>query len=336
MSLGQVHDRVDQANRDTLTGRPYWQALHSRMVLVCLAALLPLAPLASEIIVVEQLYLVIVPVVVLGVVHGGADPWVGRSLFGSLGFRYPSLAFYSAYLCGIILILTAWVLIPLATLAGFLSLSIVHFGTQDSIAFGVRRRPLEIAVLGSIPVLGPLVGHPETVAVIFNWLIVYDGNGLAGTIRWLVQPLVALWLIGAGMALSRVWIEQDAAAARWLAIGMAVLALTMLMFPPLIAFALYFCLLHSFGHVLEMARSRSGPWSDWTLLQWSRRLWPATAGAVALGVAGWLVLQSTGSGSTAPGADLARVLFWGLAALTAPHVVLHESWRARRRLRVGS
>jgi Brp/Blh family beta-carotene 15,15'-monooxygenase len=97
----------------------------------------------------------------------------------------------------------------------------------------------------------------------------------------------------------------------------------MLLLPPLIAFAAYFCLLHSFGHLLDMAALESGPWADWTLQQWAARLWPATLGALALGLVGWVSLSGMDLGNILYPEALSQIIFCGLAALTVPHVMLH-------------
>ncbi len=291
-----------------------------------MAAVLPLAGLLDDLSIPAQLNLVLLPIALLGVMHGGADPWVGQTLMQRCLSSGAGYAFFTIYLAMMAMVLLAWWAMPLATLVAFLALSVLHFGVQDATTFDLPRRPLDACVLGAIPVLGPVVGDAEGVAVLFAWLAGIDPVPLADRLTWVARPLACLWLIGIGMVVSRVALEQGAARARRLSLAVAVLGLVVTRLPPLIAFALYFCLLHSFGHLLEMATSRTGPWSRWSVRQWALRLWPATLGAIALGLIGGSVLASVDATSAAPGAQQVRVLFWGLAALTVPHVVLHAAW----------
>ncbi len=296
------------------------------MALFLMAAALPLAGVLDDLSIAAQINLVLLPIALLGVLHGGADPWVGHSLLQRYAGFAAKRLFYIAYLSSMGIVLLLWWWLPMATLAAFLALSVVHFGVQDALTFGIPRRPLDLCILGAIPVLGPVVGNAETVAVLFGWLAGVDPIALADRLRWVARPLACLWLIGIGMVVSRVALEQGPGRARRLALAVAVLVLVMTRLPPLIAFALYFCLLHSFGHLLEMATSRSGPWTRWTVRQWAMRLWPATLGAISLGLVGALLLSAVDAAAAAPGAQQVRVLFWGLAALTVPHVVLHAAW----------
>ena len=314
------------------SSRRAWQRLHGRIALTLMILVLALSAPLQALSIVEQLGLVLVPIALLGILHGGADPWVGRDLMRALGARRPAMTFYAAYVALMIGVLLAWWWLPLVTLAAFLLISIVHFGDQDTTTFGLPTRVLDVVVLGSLPVLGPIVGHPDDVAVLFGWLTGSAAGPLEATLRWVVQPVACLWLIGVGMVVSRAALERGARAGRRLALALSVIALVVVVLPPLLAFALYFCLLHSFGHLLEMATARHGPWTQWTLTQWAWRLWPATLGAIAIGALGAALLGALRPDAAPPGADAVRAMFWGLAALTVPHVALHAAWH---RLRSG-
>lgn len=302
--------------------------VHLRIGLVVLLALLPAGSLLAALSVESQLALVALPVALLGVMHGGLDPWVGevvmRDRFGQSG----RTLFIAAYLAAMAIVIACWMLAPLATLAAFLFISVLHFGEQDAFAFAGRRDGLSIAVFGAIPVLGPVAAHPAEVALIFEWLTGVEKIVLAEILNWLTQPLIAIWLVGAGMHVARMHIEGERSSRFQLA-GLGVLTASMILLPPLIAFAAYFCLLHSFGHLLDMASRSRGPWREWSPGQWASRLWPATLGALALGMIGWVVLSGTSTGHVAQREALAQVVFCGLAALTVPHVLLYAFfWNA--------
>lgn len=304
--------------------------IHLRIGLVVLLALLPAGGLLGTLAVESQLALVALPIALLGVMHGGLDPWVGDIVMRDRLGRSGRVLFVVAYLAVMAIVIACWVLAPLATLAGFLLISVLHFGEQDAYAFAGRSDGLSLSVFGAIPVLGPVAAHPAEVALIFGWLTGVEQTVLAPILNWLSQPLIAIWLVGAGMMVARMHIEGESNRRFQLA-GLGVLVTSMILLPPLIAFAAYFCLLHSFGHLLDMASRASGPWRDWSPGQWAARLWPATLGALALGMLGWVVLSGVNSPYPMGREFLAQVIFCGLAALTVPHVLLYEMFRVRSR-----
>jgi len=296
--------------------------LHLRIGLIVLISLLPASGLLATLDLEAQLMLVAVPIAVLGVMHGALDPWVGDIVVKDLFGRRDRSMFILAYLLLMLIVIASWIHAPMQTLVVFLLLSAMHFGQQDAFAFAGRADGLTIALFGAVPVLGPVAANPGEVAILFSWLTGMDREILPGQLRWIARPLITLWIVGAGMFLARGLLEQDRNLRFQLA-GLGVLAVSMLMLPPLIAFAAYFCLLHSFGHLLDMAASASGPWRDWTPQTWAARLWPATLGALLLGMLGWSILSGLTTGEVMAREALARTIFCGLAALTVPHVALH-------------
>ena len=186
--------------------------------------------------------------------------------------------------------IACWVSAPLATLVGFLLISVLHFGEQDAHAFAGRSDGLSISVFGAIPVLGPVAAHPAEVALIFGWLTGVDSGVLARNPE-LAGAAADRDLAGrrGNVHVARMHIEARVRIRRFQLAGLGVLVASMLLLPPLIAFAAYFCLLHSFGHLLDMAALASGPWQLESPGQWASRLWPATLGALALGLIGWVL-----------------------------------------------
>ena len=296
--------------------------VHLRIGLIALLSLLPASAVLASLTIETQLALVALPIALLGVMHGGVDPWVGDVVLQRYRGRSSCSLFFSAYLAVMAAVILLWTVLPLYTLVVFLLISVLHFGEQDAFAFAAREDGLSVAVFGAVPVLAPLVAHPAEVAMIFGWLTGVDSEVLGEMLRWVVQPLIALWLVGVGMFTARMLLEHDSNP-RFQLLGLLVLVSAMLLLPPLIAFAAYFCLLHSFGHLLDMAAFESGPWQQWNLQQWAARLWPATLGALALGLVGWVSLAGLEPQSFVPTEALAQVIFCGLAALTVPHVLLH-------------
>lgn len=299
--------------------------VHLRIGLIALLGLLPASAVLATLSIETQLSLVALPIALFGVLHGGLDPWVGDVVLRRVVGRASRLLFFSAYLSVMAVVIACWLLLPLPTLIAFVLVSVLHFGQQDAFAFAARSDGLSVVVFGAVPVLGPVVANPAEVAMIFGWLTGMDAGLLDGIMRWVARPLIALWLVGAGMFMARMLLERDPNPG-FQFFGLLVLAATMLLLPPLIAFAAYFCLLHSLGHLLDMAASETGPWRLWGLQQWAARLWPATLGALALGLIGWVSLAGLEPPGLVHTEALAQVIFCGLAALTAPHVLLHTGF----------
>lgn len=311
------------------TAFEHLQRAHLKLGLAILAALIPAAGFIGEVQISTQLAIVALPIAILGVMHGALDPWVGDAVMRKQFGESRRAVFMASYILIMAAVVLAWATFPLITLTAFLALSVAHFGEQDAASLVGKKDGLGVVVFGAIPVFGPIVGHPGDVAVIFEWLIGIDAQRLESLLVWLVQPLVAVWLVGAGMLISRMMIEQTPRLGFCL-FGLTTLVAAMLMLPPLVAFSAYFCLLHSFGHLIDLAARSEGPWKNWSLGQWTARLWPATLAALALGLAGWLALTEFQLTNLSARETLAPVIFCGLAALTVPHVLLHEIFRRQR------
>lgn len=325
---------------------PTWQAGHARAAAVALSAVVlaaVFAPRGWAPAVELQLVALIAAVAVFGVPHGALDPLVGRRwLAPRLGPRWWA-PFHAAYVLLAAAVVTGWALAPAATLVGFLAASAVHFGLGD---VDRTRSPrylawAEVLARGAAPVVVPAAAHPAAVAQAFAWVtpaaspadlaaVVRAASALA---RWAVVPACVAFALahGAGAFRAARASDADCTAARrrvahrtdaleCLAVPAVAAAL-----PPFLAFLAYFCLLHSARHALTLAAALdpARPRRAWA--RFARAALPATAATLAFGAAAWAVLARAGprageASTYAPAA--ARVLFAGLAALTAPHMLL--------------
>ena len=270
-------------------------------------------------------------VLLLGIPHGAFDGELGHAVFSrSHGTRWwrPFLIFYLGLAAAVVV---AWWLSPLASLTAFLALSACHFGLCDRDA---RLSPgllggLEAAARGAAPILLPVVFHPDATAGLFSLLVATPAAtlqamlsaaapalGLALSAALAVAIARHLWLACTG------WAAHAAPALELIAVLLAGATL-----PPLLFFALYFCLGHSPRHALEIAAA-CDPESP------RRALSSFVRGAAPLSLATWLLFVLAGlalSGGSLDVESMVRVLFVGLAALTLPHFALQLLLR-----RVGS
>jgi len=249
-------------------------------------------------------------VIVLGVPHGALDGEIARSLlrprFGWAWFPIFSVP----YLVLFALVLLAWHLAPVPTLAAFLAASVWHFGSED--APGTR---LEALVRGGLPIAVPVLAHPAATTAVFAAIAAAPLPQPPG---WLLDASL-VWLAAAA-----VWVGHAALRRQGRPLVVpALLAGMFIALPPLTAFAIYFVCVHAPAHTTALIRNprraprvRDGrsatllalPITGLTLLI-GAALWPLYAGALPQRLL-CLTLQV-------------------LAALTFPHMLL-DAWLTRR------
>jgi Brp/Blh family beta-carotene 15,15'-monooxygenase len=279
------------------------------------AGLLPLAGagvalalVASAALPREASWLAALAVVIgLGVPHGALDgavaapllrPRFGRAWFGVFAVPYLGLAG---------LVLLAWHVAPMATLAGFLALSVLHFGEEDA----GPGRPLAFLVRGGLPVALPALLRPEETA------------GLFAAVTRLPMPLLPGWWVAASwlwLALAAYWVLVQARS--WSVRGeIAGLAAAFWLLPPLTAFTLYFVGLHGPRHMRALVNDPTrAPGID-SLGKAVRASLPVFGLTLLLGAALW-PLYAAGSGSGSGAGTLLCLTLRMLSALTVPHVLL--------------
>ncbi len=262
-------------------------------------------------------------VMLVGLPHGAFDGAIAVCLgFGRTGKRIAG--FISMYLLLAGLAVMVWAQSAVFALALFLLMTIIHFGAGDIPAANYLKlertarlqRGLLIYAHGClIPVLLPLA-HEADVQRLFsalagpNAVILFDGLVLLGAF-WIISLLIYGFL-----ALSAWHLRMPLA---------EILLLSAMLFivPPLVGFALYFCLVHSRRHFVSV----------WTALCsfTDRAHIIATAAALTLvtwaGAGVFFTLQMSGGPGNADIAAL-RTVFILLAALTVPHMILVD-WMFR-------
>ncbi len=255
-----------------------------------------------------ELEVTAVLIVLLGVPHGALD-----SMFAERSYRVRSafgwLAFVFAYLMPVALVAAVWKLAPLFFLAGFLVISAAHFSGDP--------RPGTPAFVrlfygGAIIVL-PCLLHQDEVGRLFTFLA---GKEAAAPVVYGLGLLSRPWLVGVAasaiLALRRDWLTALEIAAAGL---LAVLA------PPLEAFTVFFCVMHSARHIL-----RSVTYARAEMGRSPVRLLPAALGPML----GFLVLFAAASRwleNVPVEARLMQLVFVALAGLTVPHMMLVEPVR---------
>lgn len=270
------------------------------------SALVALALIASAALPREASWLAALAIViVLGVPHGALDgavaapllrPRYGRAWFGVFAVPYLGLS---------ALVLLAWQIAPMVTLAGFLAVSVLHFGEEDA----GPGRPFEALVRGGLPIALPALLRPEETAALFAAVTRLPMSYLPGwwiAAAWLWLAIAAVWML-ARRRRGAVLIET------------ALLALAFGLLPPLTAFTLYFVGLHAPRHMRALVRDPTrAPGID-TMRKAVRASLPVFALTLLLGASLWPLYAA---GANDPAATLLCLTLRMLSALTVPHVLL--------------
>lgn len=238
-------------------------------------------------------------IAVFGLPHGTFDLRLLRQHAG----RRETLGFLlSLYLGCAAAMAMLWWWQPVAALAVFLAISIVHFAEDwDDTGSAFLSGGIALAIIAA-----PAFGHLAALQAIFVALTGSAETARLGDGLMLVAP-VALAVAGAGLAALVRNGNGDTALAAGCSIGV------MIVMPPAIGFALFFCLFHSPRHFRAALRNL-----DWHhLRQWAPVVLPLTLAAMGIVAALYAV---GGPGDVAMRAVSAT--FMALSILTVPHMAV--------------
>ena len=282
--------------------------LFSLLALILSAAALVLPPLDPQV----ELYVFATLVLVLGVPHGALDPIFARHLYGIR--TLPGWAAFAViYVALGALVVWLWWLIPGVFLILFLVASAAHFSGD----LAAQTPRVARVFYGGAVIFFPVLLHAAEVSQLFGFLA---GASAADTLvtgmRWLAWP----WLMATALVSCFMW-RRD-----WLtALEMTSVSLLVIAVPPLLAFTVFFCVMHSARHALRAQQyaALSAP-----------RLLLTCAAPMAAVLAGTVLSMYFFKDLTFD-EHIVQLVFVGLAALTAPHMLLVERVRSSGWVRPG-
>jgi Brp/Blh family beta-carotene 15,15'-monooxygenase len=282
--------------------------LFSLLALILSATALVLPPLNPQV----ELYVFATLVLVLGVPHGALDPIFARQLYGIRTLRGWA-AFAVIYVALGALVVWLWWLMPGVFLMLFLVASAVHF-SGDLVAQTPR---VARVFYGGAVIFFPVLLHAAEVSQLFGFLA---GTSAADTLvtgmRWLAWP----WLMATALVSCFMW-RRD-----WLtALEITSVSLLAIAVPPLLAFTVFFCVMHSARHALRA--------QQYAALSAPRLLLTSAAPMTAV-LAGTMLSLYFFKDLTFD-MHIVQLVFVGLAALTAPHMLLVERVRSSGWVRPG-
>jgi beta-carotene 15,15''-monooxygenase, Brp/Blh family len=249
------------------------------------------------------LFIALGAIVLLGVPHGSLDV-----LFALRAYQLDSLmawvVFLTAYLLVAMGIILLWMLLPVWFFIGFLIFSALHFSDD----LNTPNAMLTKLSYGAAVICLPSIVHGA--ALVGLYAVFVDASvaqRIVTVSQWLCYPI--LFLMGLMLFNRQIAIREKLDA-------YAVLAI-MTLLPPVLAFAVYFCLMHSARHLIR---------SHAFFGQLNARLFIMalvlpTLAVIIMACGVWFFTNTRTVES-----DLIRLVFIGLAALTFPHAwVLKQS-----------
>ena len=252
-----------------------------------------------------ELILLAALIVVLGVPHGALDTLFAKRLYGIHTLR-GWLGFGGIYLLLAAAIVGLWLVAPAGFLVGFLVISAVHFSGDPAAG---TPQIVRLLYAGTVLVF-PSFFYAEEMSQLFGHLVGREAaQAVSVGLSWLAWPWLGAVILAVFERVYRDWLT---------ALELTAVSGLALLTPPLVAFTVFFCGMHSARHILRTA-DYSGR-SEVRLLAVAALL--PMLGVLAASAGAWYFLQDT-----ALDARVIQIVFVGLAALTVPHMALVERVR---------
>lgn len=239
-----------------------------------------------------------VAILLFGLPHGTLDLEIIKREQGRDGLGTSALLIVYLGLAAAMLLL--WQLAPVAALATFLVVAVVHFSEDwEELRSKFLAQGMAIALLTA-----PTLLHLTELEQIFVAVAGHDDAVLIANLMMLLAPMSMAVACVSLLTLWRAGLHDQAVVGGSILIGMVVL-------PPVVGFALFFCLYHSPRH-LGMALTRIAP------APVAQRVVPLLTLA-ALGLAAALF---AGVARADLPAQLVAASFMTLSLLTVPHMIV--------------
>ncbi|MBJ64496.1 MAG: hypothetical protein CMB55_06860 [Euryarchaeota archaeon] len=249
-------------------------------------------------------------VVFIGLPHGAMDGALAAH-FGWMESKKKAATFLIGYVAMAALVVGFWFVAPAISFIIFLGISMYHFGKGDVNTDGEEPSVTESLARGGVVIGGISQFHRVDADEIFQVLI-----GSNTELVWLfLNSVVPMTLIFAILSM----VNKNTGERGSLLAEIAGLALIFSILPPLVGFAIYFCLIHSIRHFASMRAMLS---DTITKLQITK----TTILFSAISWAAGLIILAQQSSNIGFEPALLQVIFIGLAALTVPHMILVDGY----------
>ena len=253
----------------------------------------------------EQLFMLVPAVAILGLPHGALDLSIAQALWPLVGWKGKA-GFIGAYIGLALLVIGFWNLFPGPALFGFLIYSAFHFSSDWDDAEILLQNTGGVATVGA-----PALFRQDEVAVIFAYLAPEPAANLAA-LSLAIAGGVALILF-VSLTIVRPTCRTKATVEQGI-IWIAAACLS-----PLVYFIIYFCSLHTVRHFTSALASLE---NQGHALRIAGLL---TAITIFGGLISFTILQR--SDTEVMEQSILQIIFIGIAALTVPHMLLVDRFQ---------
>ena len=244
-----------------------------------------------------------VAIVLAGIPHGTLDVEIAAAHFVQKGFAGKIRIIGGYLLCAAFMVLL-WILLPELALISFLIISIVHFSRDWR--GGVD--PFLAMMVGWALVALPALASPDDVAMIFAALTGSNNGAVIAALLGAASVPAAL-----GSLVFAYWAFRHDDKQSALEVLSCIIAALFL--PPLVAFAIFFCGLHSPRHMADALRETG----DLSPLKKTAIICAVFALSLGLGVLMFLY-----QGDVPADMGIIRTAFILISTLTVPHFILEH------------
>ena len=259
-------------------------------------------------------------IIIVGISHGSLDHLKGEKILDIFNINKKSL-FYLTYILISLFIIFVWLILPLLMLILFLIIASYHFGKEDSDFLVNQKNYLNeffYFLKGLLIIVAPLIFHFDETVNIFKLLLVENEKFyiFLGFIES-SKILFIIFLISL-IGYFYFFIKNFKLANFSLYLDFFSILILNYFLNPLIAFTIYFCLLHSFRHTISLAVELNSNNLKKGLLKFVKKALPLTIITAILFILSLFILSSYYVLDDA----ISKVIFIGLASLTFPHILL--------------
>jgi Brp/Blh family beta-carotene 15,15'-monooxygenase len=244
-----------------------------------------------------------VAIVLAGIPHGTLDVEIAAAHFGQKGIT-GKIRIIGGYLLCAAFMVFLWILLPELALISFLIISIVHFSRDWR--GGVD--PFLAMMVGWALVALPALASPDDVAMIFAALTGSNNGAVIAALLGAASVPAAL-----GSLVFAYWAFRNDDKQSALEVLACIVAALFL--PPLVAFAIFFCGLHSPRHMADALRETG----DLSPLKKTAIICAVFALSLGLGVLMFLY-----QGDVPADMGIIRTAFILISTLTVPHFILEH------------
>tara|TARA_Y100000816_G_C26048554_1_gene549600 strand:- start:292 stop:1191 length:900 start_codon:yes stop_codon:yes gene_type:complete len=257
-----------------------------------------------------QYYLLIIFVAVIGLPHGFFDYMISQKLYSHVDNWI--IKFSVGYVCLSILYLIVWISYPAIALILFLVLAMIHFGMEEYQSSNIKHTNKTLMIIiGSIPIVLPVMFHTENVFFIFQQII--DDQ--------IIIPNFNTYLKITYLILITVVLLLDYK--RYLAYVFLIPSLVFL--PPLISFIIYFCFHHSLNHYIDSIFR-----DDLMPKNISLGTFLVAIGLTSIVFTGLVLFIMNKLAGYSIDVAIAKYTFIVLACLTLPHLLLNIYYETKK------